>query len=222
MSLTTTAAALILLATGSVLGGRPVRRRAVRIGFLMIGAFGLHYLLFPGLTEAGFSQARLITSIVGRFGELAYLLNATSLATALGNQAESIGLRFAAGASEDRSYSMVAIFLKSKVIVPVSILLLAGGLMYLRRLRALARERKDALQYGMFMVAAILTQFAVPYVGAPSFQYMLGFGLAPLLPGLWRERGRNVSPGSTSMLARRTSQNAPLLSDGLTPLGPGA
>lgn len=197
MSLTVLASAVILMAVYAVTGGADGRRRCAQFLLPLAGALALHWVLFPGITESGFGRAKLITSLVGRFGELSYLLNLSSLAAILDSQATSIGLQFSL--QEGASYSLVGLLLRSRLALGLVVVLPLAGLFYLKRLRTVARHTPYAEAYGLFLLAALLSQLGVPYLGAPSFQYLLGFALTPLFGALPMVRRPVRSEGADPM-----------------------
>jgi hypothetical protein len=182
MSLTALGGSILLTVGFALWGPTGSVRRALRTLGLIGLAFGLHWFLFPGVTEGGFGRAKLITSLVGRLGEVAFLLNLSSLSALLNSQASSIGLRFVF--EEGSSYSLVGFILRNRVALMALALAPAAGWIYWRALRRMGRSSPYAPMYAFFLFSCLITQLGVPYIGAPSYQYLMGFGLVPLLPAI--------------------------------------
>jgi hypothetical protein len=182
MSLTATAALPLLALVAYLFGTRNEKRNVFRLAAFTIVAFGVHYWLFPGLTEAGLSQVRIIVSVGQRFGELSQLLGITTIADFLEVQGSLLGVR--TPDFEESSYSQIAILLKSQFSIALAPVTLWGLYVFARALKRRTITHGDSLIFSLFVLGCILTQIGVPYLAAPSFQFLLGFGLTPMFDRL--------------------------------------
>jgi hypothetical protein len=158
------------------------RRKAFNSIVLLISSFALYYFLFPGLFSAFFSESKLYGSLITRFLDIANVLKLDSIAALFDAQREMMG----SGFNEENSYSFISILLKSKIAIPAIIGLVILAAFYYYRLNHLKFVAKfPTIIYIVLILVCLMTQFAVPYVGAPSFQLILGLGLFPIFKKLW-------------------------------------
>jgi len=60
------------------------------------------------------------------------------------------------------------------------------GVFYVLRLRMMVRSLRGVMVYLSVLLVCVITQFAVPFVTASSFQLIFGFGMYPLFKKIWR------------------------------------
>lgn len=164
----------------SIAFGFPARRRlGLQLTFVLALGIGVYYLLFPGLLMANFSEDMLRTSIILRLMGLVTAIGFDNVAMVLYDQQLLLGSQF----QEDHDYSSVAMLLRSQIVLPALFMMGVGFLFYLRRVR-----KMKGLPVNLYMTVTFvcaLTQFAVPFAAAASFQLMMGLGLFPLVRKLW-------------------------------------
>jgi hypothetical protein len=160
----------------SILFGMPARR-PVGLKLLVIGLFGLwsYYTAFPGLFETNFSGAMIHTSFLTRSLDLMHAVGLETTPYAIFDS----DYRIESVYKEETSYSGVAILLKSSYLKPALVVGCIAVLAYLYQLQKM-RRWPTRIYISMFLVC-VLTQFAVPFAAAPSFQFLCGLALFPLL-----------------------------------------
>ncbi len=182
---------LVLLYAGAILFA-PAVRKVLALKLLCAFAVGmaLYFLLFPGLLLANLSEEMIRTSIMLRLLGVLNAVGVANLGAFLSDQSELIGAAF----SDDESYSMVAILLRSGVAIPALAAMGAAAIVYLYRMKQMGFG--TASGYAVFLFACMATQFAIPFVAAASFQLVLGLALFPLFTLLWRDRvpSRDAAP----------------------------
>ncbi len=171
----------LLLYVGSLLSGRSDRRyfaakltMALGIGILA------YFLLFPGLLAANFSREMIWTSILLRLLGLMHAVGIDDIVNLFQDQLSWIGSIY----KEEEGYSGVAALLSSGMAIPALILTFAVGVLY--GYRVWQMKGWPVSVYVVPLLVCVLTQFAVPFVAAPSFQLIVGFALFPLLTKLRR------------------------------------
>ena len=136
--------------------------------FIMLS---LHYIFFPGVTAASLGLVN-ITSFVYRFSEIFGALG-------LDYFDELIVLKNIKIDSEsEESFSLVgSIFKSGYAYLFFSFIVIFTVLYYFR----LKQNIQHSLVYVVLFIVCVLTQFAINYLRAPSFQLFLGIALFPLL-----------------------------------------
>jgi hypothetical protein len=84
---------------------------------------------------------------------------------------------------EGEVYSTIQALLQSNYSGFFVLLIFFCCLIYVLRMRQM--KIKKPVIYSLPLIALILTQLAVPYISAPSFQLILGFSCFPLFKKLW-------------------------------------
>lgn len=170
----------ILLYVGFLMFGTVARRLlALKLLMLLTTGMAVYYFLFPGLFIANFSEAMMWTSILVRWLDITHAIGFDGSVFHYGQQ-----FLISSVYKEDESYSAVALLLKSEIVVPALVLL--GGVLILYAYRLRQMKVWPIMMYALVFFVCVLTQFAVPFVAAPSFQLILGFALFPLFKKLWR------------------------------------
>jgi hypothetical protein len=114
--------------------------------------------------------------------DIANALGFSGINDILFDQVSQVGLSF----SEDSSYSQISLILKSKFLIPLLFSLLFIAFFYLKKSILFKKARgKNTRDFDLFLFCLVLSQFAIPYLEAPSFQFLLGFALYPLMKKFW-------------------------------------
>lgn len=171
--------AILLYAKFLMFGATARRLLALKLLVLLATGMAFYYFLFPGLFVANFSEAMMWTSILVRWLDIVHAVGFSDGALPF-----SPHLLITTVYKEEESYSTVALLLKSEIMIPALVVLLSMLALYFYRVRQM-KTWPVVMYVGTFFVCA-LTQFAVPYAAAPSFQLILGFALFPLLKKLWQ------------------------------------
>ena len=130
----------------------------------------LHYIFFPGLTITSIGIINVI-SFVTRFAEIfnAFGLNYFDEFIVLQN----LKIDF----NDDQSFSLIGALLKNKF----SYLFFIFSLLIMKvYYKSLKKIRGQATIYTTLFFVCIMTQFAVNFLRAPSFQLFLGIALFPI------------------------------------------
>lgn len=158
-----------------------------------LASFYLHALFFPGLSEQMFSVPKLVMSIGLRLREVAGLLSLDIVSAALAAQFSSIGV--AADEGVNSSYSLLGIILRTDVSYIIALATALVALFYSRSVRRFRASGGRPEVFIGILLACVLSQLAVPFIKAPSFQLFLGLGLAPLIHMVSRN-GNGCKPQS--------------------------
>ena len=172
----------ILLYIGFLVFGVLERRRLVLKLIAILAVVMLsYYTLFPGLFISSFSEGMVMSSILLR---LVDLIKALGIESSFGRVIE-LGKAYESNNQViGEGYSFVATFLRSKLLIPWLFVMMTGLILYVYRLRKMIS--RQSMVYALTLITCVLTQFAVPFVGTPSFQLIMGFALFPLFKGLWQ------------------------------------
>jgi len=180
---------VLLYAGFLVFGERERRLLALKLIVVLAIVLFSYYLLFPGLLIANFSEGMVMGAIMLRLMDL---LRALGIADSFGQLLE---LEYTYRQSNvyvvGEGYSSIATLLRSKLLIPSLFVMMAGVALYVRRVRNMAS--RPAMVYVITLLACILTQFGVPFVGATSFQLIMGFALFPLFRKMWVPMHNEVS-----------------------------
>jgi len=183
MSLTASAAVMIVCVAIVLAGAGWRKRHVLKVLGVMAIMVWVYARVFPGLFVANLSESKLLGSIYTRGLQVFDALGLTFLR----ERFEREGSYLDGVVEADALYSGVAIILASPL---VSVLLIAAPFLavwYRRRVREMQQVTPTLAAASVTTgVMCVLTQFGVPYIGAPSFQVMLGFALLPLFPLIWR------------------------------------
>lgn len=166
----------ILLYAGFLVFGKPEKKLlAIKLIAILILFMLFYYTLFPGLLIANFSEGMVMHATMLRLLDLISALGLENsfyqlfeLGKAYNSSNEIIG----------ENYSAIASLLRSSLLIPSLFAMTVGVVLYVRRVRNMAS--RPAMVYVVTLLACIFTQFAVPFVGATSFQLIMGFALFPL------------------------------------------
>lgn len=181
MSLLASAMSLIIYAFFIVFGSISKRRRGIKLVSLFALFLFVYYLFFPGLFLNNFSVGKIMVSILFRGLDLVHSLGISFSSNFYYDQAQFLG-----AFDEEASYSLYSILFKSSWAIPVIICIFLLLISYYRRV-VIIKHTKDTslLIYSITFIVCLLSNFAVPYAAAPSFQLILGFALFPLFQKLW-------------------------------------
>lgn len=166
---------------------------------------GLYYILFPGLFAANLSEGMIMHSIMLR---LVDLLKALGVEDSFGQLIELDKAYRSSNEVIGEGYSFVATLLRSPQLIPVLLVMMTGASIYVYRIREMVS--RPVMVYVVTLLVCVLTQFAVPFVGASSFQLIMGFALFPLFKKMWLPPGAKVlSPDSCNFSSQQMLHVAP-------------
>lgn len=185
--------ALLLYVASAVLGIPARRLLGLKLILALVIGVGIYYLLFPGLLLTNFSEEMIRTSFVLRLMGLVSAIGLNDMVTLLYDQQELIGSAF----QEDEAYSGVALLFTSRIMLPALAVMAAMSFLYLYRIRKMKGWPVNLYMSVVFVCA--LTQFAVPFAAASSFQFIMGLGLLPLFGKLWPARMRQRTEVSSAV-----------------------
>ncbi|NQU33081.1 MAG: hypothetical protein HQ521_07585 [Bacteroidetes bacterium] len=169
-----------------LLGSSWWRKRAGMFLRLLIFVSLGYWFIFPGLFDAFFSESKLYGSLLPRLIDIGNVLHLDFVDGLFKSQRAMLNLSHL---NMEDSYSGISIILKSVAAIPISIGLVILTKMYISRLRTfIYYANYPIIVYMVFIITCIITQLGVPYLGAPSFQFILGFGLYPLFTKLWKNK----------------------------------
>jgi hypothetical protein len=160
-----------------------LKRRLLVLKLIAVLAIvmSLYYILFPGLFIANFSEGMIMTSIMLRLMDLLNALGIGNLSDQL------IELAYIYRPSHvyviGEGYSTVATFLRSELLIPSLFVVITGVALYVYRARSMITW--PTMVYAVTLLTCIVTQFAIPFAAAASFQLILGFALFPLFKKIW-------------------------------------
>lgn len=174
--------AILLYAGLLVFGGRERRLLVLKLIIVLAMVMFLYYLLFPGLFITNFSEGMVVSAIMLRLVDLLKALGIENYFGQLDDLAIVYRQSYVYVVGE--GYSAVATLLRSKLLVPSLLAMTVGVVLYARRVRNMVSSR-PTMVYVVTLLACVLTQFAVPFVGAASFQLIMGFALFPLFRKMW-------------------------------------
>jgi hypothetical protein len=164
-------------------GSRMLRWTALKFGVLTSILYGLYAICFPGLIAVTLSPAKFWSSFLDRVLDVALIFEADVVFDYFANEIEYINWK----PKDEASFSTLAILLKSDYLVPA--IFIAFTLFYLlligvRKIKKLGLS--DNLMPTLCVgIACAISQLAVPYMAAPSFQLLMGFVLFPLFRRMW-------------------------------------
>jgi hypothetical protein len=192
--------AIILYLGFLLFGSARLRMLALKLIVALIIALVLYYFLFPGLFMANFSEGVVMTSLLLR---LVDLVNATGLAETFAQiipaeETYKPSYQYVIG----EGYSTFATLARSEMAMPVLIVMAAGAMFYAYRLTRMVSC--PTMIYVVTLFACILTQFAVPFTMASSFQLIVGFALFPIFSKLWPSELRAHLGQPLAAIKRRT------------------
>jgi hypothetical protein len=147
---------------------------------LVFGMF-LYKLLFPGLFSENLNLERFTSSFNGRFFDL--LRSTGNLDLFESQQSQLIINSLGEG-----HYSFIAIFITSKLFIPSLLIIIPILFLYMLRVN----KMRSPTVYIVTLLICILTQFAVPYASATSFQFILGFSLFPLFKKIYPQTKEDI------------------------------
>ncbi|MCX6237747.1 MAG: hypothetical protein NTY07_09365 [Bacteroidia bacterium] len=181
MSLLAFTLTILIYAFFIVFGSLTNRRRGIKLVSLLALFLFLYYLFFPGLFLINFSVGKIMMSILFRGLDLAHSLGISFSRNFYYDQIQFLG-----AFDTKESYSLYSILFKSSLAIPVVVSIFLLMISYYRRVVSIKYTKDTSLLiYSITLIVCLLSNFAVPYVGAPSFQLILGFALFPLFKKLW-------------------------------------
>jgi len=172
---------LIVFYSSSFLFKLPSKRivAAKLIGLFLIFII-LYYFLFPGLFLANFSEEMLKTSFFLRFFDLMTVIGINDIGIIFHDNLVYLGGLY----NKEESYSQIGVFLRNKYFLLVLFPLFIFSLIYLNNVKK-SGEFFSCEVHIVVLIVCVLTQFAIPFAIAPSFQFIFGLALYPLFKKMW-------------------------------------
>jgi hypothetical protein len=172
------------------MGGNKYRIRAIKLFFILLFFIGLYYIFFPGLFLINFGEAKILMSFLTRGLDLANSLGFSAFNDLYSDQILLIGDAY----TEEGTYSLFSTILKSKFVVPLIIAFLVVILLYLRGYYFFRKNTgSSTLKFNIFLFCCLISQFSTAYIGAPAYQFMIGFTFYPLLRKYWYQNKKIVN-----------------------------
>jgi hypothetical protein len=148
-----------------------LKLNALKTMSLTLFMFIVHYLFFPGLTASYFGQT-FQTSFVFRFAEIFHAFGFDYFNDFI------IFYNLKIDLDQKDSYSLIGSLVKNKFIFLFGILFLIFVFVYYIHLKL---NKRLSLVYIVLFTVCIITQFAVNFILAPSFQLFFGIALFPIV-----------------------------------------
>jgi hypothetical protein len=167
-----------VLVLGDARRRKYVQKAAILFALLMWSYAGL----FPGLLASAFSREKMLVRVFTRGLGLFDLAGITFLRDFYDwSGAYTWGI-----IEEEATYSGVEKVLRSPF---AAVAVVAAVLVLVWYWRAISRMRRAGNPtwpiYPITAGVCVLTQFGVPYYGAPAFQCIFGFAMFPIFQALW-------------------------------------
>lgn len=187
---------VLLYASYLAFGIQKRRWLTLQLIMLLFVVLAAYYLAFPGLFSLNLSEGMVMGSVMLRLVDLVTALG-------LGDYFEGIlelGRYYSLTAVYEpgEGYSGVANLIRSQLVIPMLIAAIPAMAIYLRGVGSMAG--RSATVYVVTLAACALTQFGVPFMGATSFQLIMGFALYPFLTEVaaWRRKPNGYLPSKPS------------------------
>ena len=192
MSMTAFAATAAIYLTFVVIGPSRLRRYALKAVVAGVALMWCYAQLFPGLFATAFSREKMLVRVFTRGLGLFDMIGVTFLRDLYDwTGAYQWGIL-----EEDTTYSGIEQVLRSPMAGVAIVVAIIGLLWYGRALAEMRRRDEAWIIFPVTAAACLLTQFGVPYYGAPSFQVIAGFALYPIFQHVWPgpTKDRAVAP----------------------------
>jgi hypothetical protein len=184
MSLMAFSATLLLYLFSLFFFDRIHKIKSIKLFFILLILSGIYYLLFPGLFEINFGEAKFIMSFLQRGLDLANSLGILQLNDIYSDQIKFLGHDY----NEESTYSQFSKILKSKYVFLFLIGFIISMTIYINRIIYFKIKKGSVtFNYIIFLFCCLFTQFAVAYLEAPSFQFILGIAFYPLMNKFWEK-----------------------------------
>lgn len=195
MSLMVFSVTLILYTYCILIVGAKYRIKAINLLLVLLCFVALYYVFFPGLFQVNFGEAKFLMSFLTRGLDLANSLGFSTLNELYSDQLLLVGDAY----SEEGTYSQFSVILKSEFMIPLLIGFILVAILYKRGYRIFRKETGISTRdFNIFMFCCLFSQFGVPYIAAPAYQFMLGFAFYPLMKKYWRVQNKNLETGYES------------------------
>jgi len=169
--------ALVVYCLGIVFPSLGKRGLAIKLIFLSIGTLLLYFIFFPGLFLNNFSEGMMMSSLMLRLADLANALGVENFFPWIMDLRDIY--RPSIGYVIEKNYSSIAMLLRSDWAALAVVSLGVLGAWYASRISRTLTSTSSV--YAFVLLAAVMTQFAVPFLGANAFQVILGFALFPVI-----------------------------------------
>jgi hypothetical protein len=162
-----------------------------------------YYLLFPGLFLSNFSREMIMSSVLLRLIDLLQALGLESAVWDFSEAREWLGAVYQEGGG---GYSTFARFFRSGYALAGLAVLGLIAILYVAGARHFKSLRGTVQMHSVVLLVCVLTLAAVPFVAAPSFQLLLGFGCFPLFKKFWsiklarQSNDQNIEQGGAAHL----------------------
>jgi hypothetical protein len=163
-------------------GGRIYRIKATKLFAALLGFLALYFVFFPGLFQVNFGEAKFFMSFLTRGLDLANSLGFANFNDIFSDQLLLIGDAY----NEEAKYSQFSVILKSRYMGLLLIGFITTIFIFIRGYRYF--KKKTALsirEFNIFLFCCLFSQFGIPYMAAPAYQFILGFAFYPLLKKYW-------------------------------------
>jgi hypothetical protein len=182
MSLMVFSITLLLYFYCILMGGNIYRKKAIKLIAILLVLLGLYYLFFPGLLQINFGEAKFLMSFLTRGLDLANSLGFSKFNDIFSDQLLLVGDAY----KDEGTYSQFSVILKSKFMAPLIIGFLIAIFIFIRSYRFFKKKTASSTrEFNIFLFCCLFSQFGVPYMVAPAYQFMLGFVFYPLLRKYW-------------------------------------
>tara|TARA_B100001057_G_C22871493_1_gene959168 strand:- start:8622 stop:9866 length:1245 start_codon:yes stop_codon:yes gene_type:complete len=165
---------LIIESTGS-------RKKGLKLLLLFSFFSFLYYLFFPGIFINNFSETSLFSKIFSRFYEFAYGIGFYEFFTLTYNYASYIEYVFDPG---EQSYSILSVILKYNLFLPLFILLISSGLLfifYYKKNEEILSNLMSFKEISFLIFITLLIQLAIPFLQDTLAISLFGFALSPFI-----------------------------------------
>lgn len=164
------------------------RRLALKLMAVLAIFMLLYFVLFPGLFETNLSVSMIMVAVMLRLVDFLKALGIDAYFDTIRELAYIYrpDNRFI----EHVGYSGIANFLRLDWFFPASAFAVVISLLYIQRIRLM---NQPTAVYVITLLTCVLTQFAVPFVGTPSFQLVIGFALFPLFRKMWHSGRKRLA-----------------------------
>lgn len=177
----------------SLFFGIPAKRKlALKIVLLVIISYFLYYLFFPGLFQSHFSEVMILSALIPRLIDVLRSLGLNSIVSSLMFE---YGTMLAIKEDSESLRSGFAILLSLKWILPLLLVSMVAGVLYLKRVQVMRKfyGLHVVMPYIVTIFVCFITQFAVPYFAAISFQVIFGFAAFSMFKKLWQPKKRQFN-----------------------------
>jgi len=159
-------------------GNKEKKKLAVNLFLLLTLEMFLYYYIFPGLFENLINRDRIMFSFLVRMLDLAPVLGIENfISYAFENDLELNSLEFTGVIG---STSQIAVILASKFSWAAIVFLLVLLMHYYQNIKKMNKVHANTKVYIVLAFVMLVSQLALTYVGAISYQFIAGVALYPI------------------------------------------